>query len=231
MDPGKVDPCTFMVDPSIAFLADDPTKLMVLVPLVDTLPLSNPKPILQLVVLTLRTSSNTINKNVNDSPRYRNDNETGQFRNQRTVTVAGARETVGNQVVQQTGIQFFDFKEFGHFAKECRKPKRAKDFTYHKEKMLMCKQAKKVEKVNSNVIPDLSDMYDNDNQTDKNAKKCDDEHVVLANLIANLKLDTDENKKIQNQLKKANTSLSYELKECKSALKECKSSLEESNIT
>ncbi|GJZ05477.1 hypothetical protein Tco_0539270 [Tanacetum coccineum] len=30
-----------------------------------------------------------------------------------------------------------------HFAKECRKPKRAKDYTYHKEKMLMCKQAKK----------------------------------------------------------------------------------------
>nr|GEX82565.1 zf-CCHC domain-containing protein/UBN2 domain-containing protein [Tanacetum cinerariifolium] len=46
-DPGKVDPCTFIVDPSIAFSADDPTKLMVLVPLVDALPLSNPRPILQ----------------------------------------------------------------------------------------------------------------------------------------------------------------------------------------
>nr|GEZ17629.1 hypothetical protein [Tanacetum cinerariifolium] len=31
--------------------------------------------------------------------------------------------------------------EFGHFAKECRKPKRAKDSAYHKEKMLLCKQA------------------------------------------------------------------------------------------
>ncbi|GKD75535.1 hypothetical protein Tco_1333817 [Tanacetum coccineum] len=30
-----------------------------------------------------------------------------------------------------------------HFAKECKKPKRAKDYTYHKEKMLMCKQAEK----------------------------------------------------------------------------------------
>ncbi|GKF90914.1 gag-pol polyprotein, partial [Tanacetum coccineum] len=46
-------------------------------------------------------------------------------------------------VVQQTGIQCFDCKEFGHFAKECMKPKWAKDYTYHKEKMLMCKQAEK----------------------------------------------------------------------------------------
>ncbi|GJT76781.1 hypothetical protein Tco_1043506 [Tanacetum coccineum] len=37
----------------------------------------------------------------------------------------------------------FNFKEFGHFAKECRKPKRAKDCTYHKEKMLLCKKAEK----------------------------------------------------------------------------------------
>nr|GFC28318.1 hypothetical protein [Tanacetum cinerariifolium] len=33
--------------------------------------------------------------------------------------------------------------EFGHYAKECRKPKRVKDLTYHKEKMLLCKQVEK----------------------------------------------------------------------------------------
>ncbi|GKF89677.1 hypothetical protein Tco_0263640, partial [Tanacetum coccineum] len=59
------------------------------------------------------------------------------------MTVAGARETVGGQVVQQSGIQCFNSKEFGHFAKECRKPKRVKDSAYHKEKMLLCKQAEK----------------------------------------------------------------------------------------
>ncbi|GJV45885.1 hypothetical protein Tco_1430421 [Tanacetum coccineum] len=49
-----------------------------------------------------------------------------------------------------------------------------------------------VEKVDSNIIPDSPDMCDNDIQTDQNAK---DERAMLANLIANLKLDIDENKK------------------------------------
>ncbi|GJW78256.1 hypothetical protein Tco_0139938 [Tanacetum coccineum] len=33
--------------------------------------------------------------------------------------------------------------KFGHFAKEYMEPKRVKDSTYHKKKMLLCKQAKK----------------------------------------------------------------------------------------
>ncbi|GJV84401.1 hypothetical protein Tco_1524299 [Tanacetum coccineum] len=78
-----------------------------------------------------------------------------------------------------------------------------------------------VENVDSNVIPDSPDMCDNDIQTDQNAE---DERVALANLIANLTLDTEENKKILKKLKKANASLTQELKECKS-------NLEESNTT
>nr|GEZ04198.1 hypothetical protein [Tanacetum cinerariifolium] len=60
----------------------------------------------------LKTSSNSKNKNVDTSPRYKNDNQTGQFRNQRIVTVVRAKETVGSQVVQQTGIQCFNCREF-----------------------------------------------------------------------------------------------------------------------
>nr|GEV30499.1 hypothetical protein [Tanacetum cinerariifolium] len=72
-------------------------------------------------------------------------------------------------------------------------------------------------------------MCDNDIRNDQNAIECDDERVALANLIANLKLDVDENKKSQKQLKKANTSLTQELTECKSILTETSRTLGESN--
>ncbi|GJZ36918.1 hypothetical protein Tco_0583109 [Tanacetum coccineum] len=52
---------------------------------------------------------------------------------------------------------------------------------------------------------------------------------MLATLIANLQLDTEENKKIQKQLKKAYISLAQELKECKSTLEETNRTLGESN--
>ncbi|GJU23067.1 retrovirus-related pol polyprotein from transposon TNT 1-94 [Tanacetum coccineum] len=83
-----------------------------------------------------------------------------------------------------------------------------------------------VEKDDSNATPDSPDMYENDIQTDQNTE---DERAALVNLIANLKLDVDENKKIQKQLKKANTSLAHELKECKSILTETSRTLGESN--
>ncbi|GJY61635.1 retrovirus-related pol polyprotein from transposon TNT 1-94 [Tanacetum coccineum] len=234
----------------------------------------------------LRTSSNSRNKTEDTTPRYNNDNQSRQFGNQRTMTVAGARETVGSQVVQQTGIQCFNCKGYGHYAKECRKPKRVKDYAYHKEKMMMCKQAEQgvplqaeqadwledtdeeideqeleahysymakiqevspkessstgqpleqvqnhdesnvydnvrrhseqpesindtyvLKKDDSNVTLDSSNICTNDNQVDQNAAECVDERAALANLIASLTLDTEENKTILKQLKKANASL------------------------
>ncbi|GJY74226.1 integrase, catalytic region, zinc finger, CCHC-type containing protein [Tanacetum coccineum] len=270
----------------------------------------------------LRTSSNSRNKNVDSTLRIRNDRKTGQFGNQRTVIVAGARETIGNQVVQQIGIQCFNCKEYGHFAKECRKPKRVKDYSYHKEKMMVCKQEEKgvplsaeqsdllqdtneepnkqeleahymymaniqevlldtddisgptydtepleqvpteneynvfakdkqhseqletindtyvMETFDSNVIPDHYDMCNNKFEDDHNADDNDeDERVELANLIANLKLDINENKKIQKKLRKANTTLTHELNESKSDLTEsndiqdrCRSSLHQKEV-
>ncbi|GJU29073.1 integrase, catalytic region, zinc finger, CCHC-type containing protein [Tanacetum coccineum] len=226
-----------------------------------------------------------------------------QFGNQRTMTVAGARETVGSPVVQQNGIQCFNCKGFGHYAKECRKPKRVKDYSYHKEKMMMCKQAEQgvplqadwladtdeeideqeleahysfmakiqevlpgesssteqpleqvqnhdennvfanerrhseqpesindtyvLEKDDSNVTPDSSNICNNDNQVDQNAAECVDERAALANLIANLTLDTEENKTILKQLKKANASLTQEIEECKTNLDETNRALGE----
>ncbi|GJT20777.1 hypothetical protein Tco_0890714 [Tanacetum coccineum] len=43
---------------------------------------------------------------------YKNDNQTGQFGSQRAVNVVGARDTIGGQVVQQSGIQCLNCKEF-----------------------------------------------------------------------------------------------------------------------
>nr|GEZ10722.1 hypothetical protein [Tanacetum cinerariifolium] len=110
----------------------------------------------------LRTSSNSKNKNMDTTLQLKNDSQSRQFRNQRMVNVVAARENVGSKVVQQSGIQCFNCKEYGHFAKECRKPKRVKDSAYHKEKMLLYKQAEQGEKVDSNAIPNSSDMCDNE---------------------------------------------------------------------
>nr|GEV98004.1 hypothetical protein [Tanacetum cinerariifolium] len=112
----------------------------------------------------LRTSSNSRNKNVDTTPRYKNDNQSGQFGNQRTANVVGAREKVGTLVVQQSGIQCFNCKEFGNFAKECRKPKTVKDFVYHKEKMLLCKQAEQ-------GVPLQAEQYDWLADTDEEINK------------------------------------------------------------
>nr|GEU51921.1 retrovirus-related Pol polyprotein from transposon TNT 1-94 [Tanacetum cinerariifolium] len=252
----------------------------------------------------LRTSSKSKNKNVDTTPRFKNDNQSRQFGNKRTVNVAAVRENVRSKVVKQSGIQCFNCKEHGHFAKECRKLKRVKDSAYHKEKMMLCKQAEQgvplqaeqyewlantneevdeqeveahysymakiqevptansgidseplehvqnearynvfgnhlqhseqseyvsntclVEMGDSNVTPDSPDMCEDDTQNEQNDVESDDERVALANLIANLKLDVDENKKIQKQLKKANTILAQELKECKTILAEASKSL------
>ncbi|GJY11015.1 hypothetical protein Tco_0379200 [Tanacetum coccineum] len=77
-----------------------------------------------------------------------------------------------------------------------------------------------LEKDDSNVTPDSSNICNNDNQVDQNAAECVDERAALANLIANLTLDTEENKTILKQLKKANASLTQELKECRTNLDE-----------
>nr|GEU74335.1 hypothetical protein [Tanacetum cinerariifolium] len=85
----------------------------------------------------LRTSSNTSRANQDNSLRiYRNDG----YEHQRLGNVAGARETVGSTVVQKSRIQCYNYKEYGHVARECQKPKKAKDAAYHREKMLLCKQ-------------------------------------------------------------------------------------------
>ncbi|GJW22306.1 hypothetical protein Tco_0032928 [Tanacetum coccineum] len=70
-------------------------------------------PVPEQITQSRQTSSNTRNKNVDTTLRYKNDNQTRQLR-----TSVGSGMLLG-------------------------KPKRVKDSTYHKEKMLLCKQAEK----------------------------------------------------------------------------------------
>nr|GEV43633.1 integrase, catalytic region, zinc finger, CCHC-type, peptidase aspartic, catalytic [Tanacetum cinerariifolium]GEV43991.1 integrase, catalytic region, zinc finger, CCHC-type, peptidase aspartic, catalytic [Tanacetum cinerariifolium] len=175
----------------------------------------------------IRTSSNSRNKNVDTNRRYKNDNQTRQFRNQRTVTVVGAKETVGSKEVRSADSetdtepleQVQNNAEYNVFSNEIQ----------HYEQPKSINNTCVMETGDSNVIPDSPNMCDNDIHNDQNTVECEDERVALANLIANLKLDVDENKKIQKQLKKENTSLNQELKECKYTLARTSRTLGESN--
>ncbi|GJS86458.1 integrase, catalytic region, zinc finger, CCHC-type containing protein [Tanacetum coccineum] len=113
----------------------------------------------------LGTSSNTSRANQDNTPRI---NRGTGYDNQRVVNVVGARENVGTQVVQQFGIQCYNCKEYGHVVSECQKPKWAKDATYHKEKILLCKQeeariqlsAEQIEEVTPDAVDNSRTIFD-----------------------------------------------------------------------
>nr|GFA21472.1 hypothetical protein [Tanacetum cinerariifolium] len=60
-------------------------------------------------------------------PEWKRIHRNAGYESQRSGNVAGARETVGSSMVQKSRIQCYNCKEFGHVARECQKPKRAKD--------------------------------------------------------------------------------------------------------
>ncbi|GKE89342.1 hypothetical protein Tco_1566817, partial [Tanacetum coccineum] len=88
------------------------------------------------------------------------DKQIGHYENQRAVNVVGARDNVGTQVVQQSGIQCFNYKEFRHVARECKKAKQVRDSAYHKEKTLMCKQEKDGIQLTAEQVDWRDDTYD-----------------------------------------------------------------------
>ncbi|GJR13356.1 hypothetical protein Tco_0796008 [Tanacetum coccineum] len=146
----------------------------------------------------LQTSSNSRNKTEDTTPRYNNDNQSGQFGNQRNNKGAGTRETVA-----------------------VRKPKRVKDYTYHKEKMMMYKQAEQgvpLQAEQADWLVDTDEEIDENRNgstlqfhakirrqhSENNTAECADERVALANLIAKLNYDTRKIKTILKQFKASN---------------------------
>ncbi|GJT72515.1 hypothetical protein Tco_1031801 [Tanacetum coccineum] len=132
--------------------------------------------------------------------------------------------------------------------KEYRKPKQVKDYAYHKEKMMMCnrslnkcstasEQADWLEDTDEEIdeqeleahysymakIQEVSPEESSSTGQPHLEQECVDERAALANLT----LDTEENKTILKQLKKANASLTQELEKCKTNLDETNSALGE----
>ncbi|GKB52982.1 hypothetical protein Tco_0903735 [Tanacetum coccineum] len=160
-----------------------------------------------------------------------------QFGNQKTVTVAGARETVEEKGVPLSAEQsdwlqdiheeldekkleahymyMAKIQEVLHVIDDNSGPTDdiepleqipidneyklfAKD-RQHSEQPKFINDTYVIEMVDSNVIPDHSDMCNNEFKDDQNADDNDEnERVELANLLANLKLGIVENKKIKS---------------------------------
>ncbi|GJR49056.1 hypothetical protein Tco_1317159 [Tanacetum coccineum] len=192
----------------------------------------------------LRTSSNSKNKTEDTTPRYNNDNQSRQFGNQRTMTVAGARETVGRspkaglkttlitrqkmmmckQAEQGVPLQAEQADWLEDTDEEIDEQELEAHYSYmakiqdvspeessstgqpleqvqnhnesnvydnvrrHSEQPESINDTYVLEKDDSNVTPDSSNICTNDNQVDQNAAECVDERSALANLIANLTL-------------------------------------------
>nr|GEU74820.1 hypothetical protein [Tanacetum cinerariifolium] len=144
-------------------------------------------------------------------------------------------------------VQCYNCKEFKHVARECKKPKRAQDLAYHKEKMTLSNVHNNdddnnvfanerqhpeqpefvndtylVEQGDTNITLASSDMSNNEEKADHDDQMLQKERELLASLIEQLKIKTDEtkqnNKSLESSnqaLREANTFLNNELKKYK----------------
>nr|GEZ74521.1 hypothetical protein [Tanacetum cinerariifolium] len=203
----------------------------------------------------LRTSSNTSRANQDNSPRI---NKNARYESQRSGNVAGARETVDSSMVQKSGIQCYNCKEFRHVYRECQKPKLAKDAAYHREKMLLSHYMymAKVQEVSPDAVdsgpifdtePEQNvqndDHYDvftiecqHPEQSESVHEKYNDEDAdlskereLLASLIEKLKCEINESKNRNKFLETSNKVLIDKLKSEIKDFKNKNNSLELSN--
>ncbi|GKE18754.1 hypothetical protein Tco_1426331 [Tanacetum coccineum] len=102
---------------------------------------------------------------------------------------------------------------------ECRKPKRVKDYAYHKEKMMLCKQEEK-----GVLLSAEQDDWLQDNDEEPDEQELEAHYMYMAKIQEVLvaksgpNFDAEPLEKIQKQLRKVNATLTHGLNECKSAL-------------
>ncbi|GJZ27525.1 retrovirus-related pol polyprotein from transposon TNT 1-94 [Tanacetum coccineum] len=184
----------------------------------------------------LRTSSNSRNKTEDTTPRYNmtisqgslgikscwaRKQKTGQYHKEKMMMCKQAEQGVPLQAEQADWLEDTD-EEIDEQELEAHYSYMAKIQEVSPEESSSTGQPLE-QKDDSNVTPDSSNICTNDNQVDQNAAECVDERAALANLT----LDTEENKTILKQLKKANASLTQELEKCKTNLDETNSALGE----
>nr|GEY52843.1 hypothetical protein [Tanacetum cinerariifolium] len=127
--------------------------------------------------------------------------------------VARARETVGTTVVQKSRIQRYNCKEFGHVARECQKPKWAKDAAYHKEKMLLYQELEvhymymvQIQEVSPDDADDSGPIFDTEplqkvpNNDHYNVFAIESEHPEQSKSIDSLDMSYDRKQIDQNDL-------------------------------
>nr|GEU98264.1 hypothetical protein [Tanacetum cinerariifolium] len=139
------------------------------------------------------------------------------YEHERLGNVVVARKTVGSAMVQKSGIQCYNYKEYGHVARECQKPKRAKDSAYHGENMLLSHYMymAKIQKVSPDAV-DSRPIFDTEpeQKIDQNDEDADlaKERELLASLIEKLKCEIDETKNHNTLLETSNKVLVEKLK-------------------
>ncbi|GKE05438.1 hypothetical protein Tco_1397456, partial [Tanacetum coccineum] len=91
------------------------------------------------------------------------------------------------QAVQKCGIQCYNCKEYGYVSREFQKPKRVKDASYHKEKMLLCKQEEAGVQLNAKQSDWKDDTYDESDDQELEA------HYMYMAQIQEVTSDADDN--------------------------------------
>ncbi|GJS32555.1 hypothetical protein Tco_0530937 [Tanacetum coccineum] len=125
----------------------------------------------------LRTSSNTRNINVDNTPisdrRTGYDRQTGQYDNQRAVNVVGARENIDDEP-EDHELE----AHYMYMAKIQEQPESINDIYL-------------VEQDDNNITPESSDMSNNKEEADQDDQMLQKERELLASLIEQMKIEID----------------------------------------